>query len=668
MFLRRIILIFLAGLIDMTGLIGAVEAVEATGAAKAIKPKEAGRNIRLIIDISGSMKKNDPQNLRIPAVNLLVNILPKGAHAGVWTFGQYVNDLIPFQKVNQTWKKNALRESRKINSSGLYTNIGTALENSLLSAPASGTAILLTDGVVDISKDPKVNEVERARIIEELIPQLIRSNAVVHTVALSRNADADLLQKIALSTGGFFEVALTPDDLTRIFLKMFDDAVRQDQLPLIGGAFDVDSSIEEFTLLVFVAPDSTPIQLRSPENNYYLSTSHPPEIRWYRDTGFELITVKHPVEGSWKVFSDDDPQNRVTVLSDLRLQVSNLENTIETSDMSEIQAYFVQDDQVIMNEKFLDLMDVQLVVTNPSGELLAKRITQYEKGVFTGNLDVFDEPGRYLVRVSVDGRTFKREIVQEANYQPKIKLVFIKRERLLKFIPNSERLESPELKVMVTLTDAKGKRKFIPLALNKAGAWEGSLNDFADGLYKAEMLVKGNTLSGHIINLTSIVQKIALGKLSVEGLNIEKNSDTIEAVDIETVHIEDRPWWEDYLATILIVFGNLFVLGAGVWLFIRRKKDEIEDEHLEDVELEEDEEDNLAENKNKAESIPENELTKPKQGEGISDIVDAWGDDLSEEPETLESTVEDDIPIDSENQDSEDELAKTIVLKDKPPE
>ncbi|MBL4680318.1 MAG: VWA domain-containing protein [Pseudomonadales bacterium] len=110
MFLRRIILILLASLIGTIGFIGAVGT---TGAAKTIKPEESGKNIRLIIDISGSMKKNDPQNLRIPAVNLLVNILPKGTHAGVWTFGQYVNDLIPFQKVNQTWKKTRLGKVTK---------------------------------------------------------------------------------------------------------------------------------------------------------------------------------------------------------------------------------------------------------------------------------------------------------------------------------------------------------------------------------------------------------------------------------------------------------------------------------------------------------------------------------------------------------------------------
>ena len=51
-------------------------------------------DVRLVIDISGSMKKNDPENLRIPAVNMLTELVPEGSSAGVWTFGQWVNNLV----------------------------------------------------------------------------------------------------------------------------------------------------------------------------------------------------------------------------------------------------------------------------------------------------------------------------------------------------------------------------------------------------------------------------------------------------------------------------------------------------------------------------------------------------------------------------------------------
>src|SRR5690606_39875363 len=55
--------------------------------------------VRLLVDISGSMKQNDPNNLRRPALNLVARLLPDGSRAGVWTFGRMVNPLIPLAPV-----------------------------------------------------------------------------------------------------------------------------------------------------------------------------------------------------------------------------------------------------------------------------------------------------------------------------------------------------------------------------------------------------------------------------------------------------------------------------------------------------------------------------------------------------------------------------------------
>jgi len=61
-------------------------------------------DVRLVIDVSGSMKRNDPNDLRQPAVELLVELLPENSTAGVWTFGKWVNMLIPHRKVDQEWR------------------------------------------------------------------------------------------------------------------------------------------------------------------------------------------------------------------------------------------------------------------------------------------------------------------------------------------------------------------------------------------------------------------------------------------------------------------------------------------------------------------------------------------------------------------------------------
>ena len=115
-------------------------------------------DVRIVVDISGSMKDTDPTNLRQPAVRLLARLLPEGATAGVWTFGQYVNMLVPHREVNDQWRDMAIERSEQINSVALRTNLGKAIEVASDGYYTDGDLsrthfILLTDGKVDISAD-----------------------------------------------------------------------------------------------------------------------------------------------------------------------------------------------------------------------------------------------------------------------------------------------------------------------------------------------------------------------------------------------------------------------------------------------------------------------------------------------------------------------------------
>ncbi|OQX44630.1 MAG: hypothetical protein B0D88_02055 [Candidatus Sedimenticola endophacoides] len=85
-----------------------------SGLAQGAVPEVAPPDVRVLIDISGSMKQNDPRNLRRPALRLLVGLLPEDARAGVWTFGQYVNMQVPLGKVDTGWKGRAREGASKI--------------------------------------------------------------------------------------------------------------------------------------------------------------------------------------------------------------------------------------------------------------------------------------------------------------------------------------------------------------------------------------------------------------------------------------------------------------------------------------------------------------------------------------------------------------------------
>lgn len=47
----------------------------------------AATDLRVLIDVSGSMKANDPSSLRQPAAELIARLLPVDSRAGVWLFG-----------------------------------------------------------------------------------------------------------------------------------------------------------------------------------------------------------------------------------------------------------------------------------------------------------------------------------------------------------------------------------------------------------------------------------------------------------------------------------------------------------------------------------------------------------------------------------------------------
>ena len=54
-----------------------------------------GSDFRVLVDVSGSMKQSDPNDMRKPAVELLIRLAPDKSLVGIWTFGQYVDMLVP---------------------------------------------------------------------------------------------------------------------------------------------------------------------------------------------------------------------------------------------------------------------------------------------------------------------------------------------------------------------------------------------------------------------------------------------------------------------------------------------------------------------------------------------------------------------------------------------
>ena len=128
-----------------------------TGAVLSVPKQVDVADTRILIDVSGSMKKNDPKNLRRPALRLLLDCcrqirVPGCGYLAVGSTWRYHWARWTNPGRNEPW-----RGADKIHSRGLFTNIEDVLRRSTEDWKGATTKyqrhlVLLTDGMVDVSK------------------------------------------------------------------------------------------------------------------------------------------------------------------------------------------------------------------------------------------------------------------------------------------------------------------------------------------------------------------------------------------------------------------------------------------------------------------------------------------------------------------------------------
>lgn len=569
----------------------------------ALKP-----DVRLVIDVSGSMKRNDPENLRQPAVDLLVRLVPEGAKAGVWTFGKFVNMLVPHQVVDAAWREGASKKAREINSVGLFTHIGSALETAAhdLSKGNPGYAtsvILLTDGVVDISKNPAENEAEWRRIVDKVLPELKGAGYKVHAVALSDEADKNLLEKLALATDGTFAVAKTADDLMKIFLQAFDQAVPAQKVPLVNNRFLVDSSVNEFTALIFRQNSAEQTRLIGPDGVVIQADKLPEDVRWLRTDNYDLITVDQPYEGEWQVEAAIEPESRVTVVSNLSLRVKTIPNNVFRGARESISFALLEDGKPLLDKAFLGLLTNTLTLAqsddgaalSPMWSATLPREQVPSDGVFFQELPQFDRLGLYELRLTLDGGTFKREFSHQITVREPFSASLESMpdeqgvmQQMLTVRSHSELIDPQQTQIAATVVNPARRRFVKPLVLTKQDQWQTPVPMDLPGDYQITIQVTGTDTKKEPFDysLTPMTHTHVADPVFAEPEpepepepapvppepepkppepKPPESEPVPEPTPEPTVEAERAlPAWLLYL---LLAVGNLAILGGGYWLF-----------------------------------------------------------------------------------------------------
>jgi uncharacterized protein (TIGR03503 family) len=321
--------------------------------------------------------------------------------------------------------------------------------------------IILTDGLVDIDSEPEQNSASRSRILEEQLPRMRNAGAVIHTIALSSESDSNLLKQLSSATEGWFETVEDSHSLERLFLRMFEKVSSPDTLPLKNNTVTVDGSIKEVTFLIFKKNASDAVTITMPSGKRISHSPSTSGVQWHQENQYDLVTISEPETGPWHINADLDPDNRVMVVTDLKMKNTQIANSLAANEAIEFSVHLEEAGKIINRKDFLRFVRVTLnqsfagedkwkLKLNDNGKAADKTA---DDGIYTVKLDESLRPGEHELEVAVNGTTFKRSSRQRFKVYSQPVDAQIQQEKdgkiILSIVPYSSLINSDAMRVML---------------------------------------------------------------------------------------------------------------------------------------------------------------------------------------------------------------------------
>jgi hypothetical protein len=186
----------------------------------------AARDVLLVLDNSGSMRKNDPNRLAPSAVAQFIERQPGDTRVGIVMFADEPELVVPLTDV-ESGRATLTGAMDRLNYVGRWTQTAGAVERALYELHANGrpgaqrAIVLMTDGIIDTG-DAKHDAGLYDWLRNSLAPQAAHEGVQIYGLAFTERADYQLLQSLAVATNGEYFRALRADDLDGTMRRIDD--------------------------------------------------------------------------------------------------------------------------------------------------------------------------------------------------------------------------------------------------------------------------------------------------------------------------------------------------------------------------------------------------------------------------------------------------------------
>ncbi|WP_025557610.1 TIGR03503 family protein [Vibrio parahaemolyticus] len=208
----------------------------------------------------------------------------------------------------------------------------------------------------------------------------------------------------------------------------FAFAASESAMSLLDNRFRVDPTIEQITFLVYREQSSQPVVLVRPDGKKYYAWGSYDNVRWYQEPSLDIISVDNPMPGPWQAVGKVTPKNNIRLISHLKLSTDVFPNRLYNGEALKFTACLTSDDKPLVLRDFLDRVNLRVTFTKfveNEDELIkeARPVPmiigefsddgrgldeQAGDGVFTVQLPIEVEPGKYRARITSGNGVFLR--------------------------------------------------------------------------------------------------------------------------------------------------------------------------------------------------------------------------------------------------------------------
>jgi Mg-chelatase subunit ChlD len=399
------------------------------GASAQASTAAAGVDAILVMDSSGSMAKNDPKKLRVPAAKMFMSLLGGEDRVGLISFSDNGYPVLRLTTPGPETNARILASADKVSSKGVYTNLHAALAKGIQMLDKQGKAaqekmlVLMSDGKMDVGDSDEDWSLTQ-RLQSELLQLAKNKDIKVYTIAFTESSDVELLKQVAKETGGLFKLANSDEDLHQVFSAIFESAKEPDMLPIEGGEFMVDGSIEEVTIVASKEREDVRIYLQSPDGRKLGSEDAGDGLKWFMSHHFDMITVSNPTSGAWKLLFTDG-SNRAYIVTNMALNHNPQRPSMMAGEDMVLESWLEQDGELLDREAVLTNTSFLMEIEDPSGA--TGRFDLFDSGEFGdrkpadgvyANTLSYQNPGSYEIRLIVEGETFQRQKTVHFEVEP----------------------------------------------------------------------------------------------------------------------------------------------------------------------------------------------------------------------------------------------------------